>query len=910
MKMYDINFDIELPKTVYGTMGIDSAIAYVIQIMDTSTCQQIREIRGWQGYLGEGEKGYERGVAHVHTRWDGLDEAGQPASGQGRYVFRISAYPAFVPTYPSRKDHAIVPYQENYDIPSSMIDIDIWNTVIAVNEGIAAITNQHDTSLNGAVGGEYLSLSIYLPATVHIFEAPPEFFDALEADPRSSYNAHPYGWWPWLHPEPFPYLFDPYDIMQMLNIRGKLSTGAWSEVLDNLLMAPSVPKSAMTVNCACGEDAWGNPICGDFTARIRLPQNEALYRSTAEGLTWAMYYEFSLENKEGFSSDCTTGNHQKQVFGVGSPKVTDVVNKSTSTLGGIVRWDESAQIRGRHLWSLTQTGTPDDLRISICYQDALGNYQPIEQLTSDMAGELFQWWIEPFHSGAKHTFPIHEWPFNTSGGIPVNTDIVVRAVFSDTCDNSANPVDGTVSISGTNKAVLKPPVIDDIVDGITVGDEIHVDIAPGESKTLSGTYLQWYSTAPSGLSRYLIGTLSGLGSSNVLEVSGTNVELHVPATATDGTYPLVRALSDLDSYSSEIQGPPIVVTVDAKANIDSVNPDDEEWRSASLDADYDDFKITFSVDEYLQELADDPGFKIYIGNNLSCAELAADPVNNKEALIEPLSDWPGGGAGDVWFKIPYTVTPGLKTISFCSAELNPEGITKIENFRVLGYVDTTSMTKGAKQTCSGSEGTECNWTCGTDTINAQVVVPYDSDTGAPGITEYYIGGDFLFSQQTEPPLCDGIIINTTSGFDCNNILYCSGVLAVEESYVGLYHRWGEGTDTAWDYSAWTTSDDFVKDTGWVSDFFLMTSKDGLVIYYGAPLAPASDGDDADYNLAGGTFWPDQTEMSEDVTPYTMGEMLAHDQPTSGTLVQDHLTITAPGPYGTVYIEDETDLRHY
>jgi len=306
------------------------------------------------------------------------------------------------------------------------------------------------------------------------------------------------------------------------------------------------------------------------------------------------------------------------------------------------------------------------------------------------------------------------------------------------------------------------------------------------------------------------------------------------------------------------------------------------------------------VDENLQALLADPTFKVLVGANHTCS----DTTNNAVAILQTTS-LPGGDSGYVWFKIPYTVEPGLKKITFCGEALSPGPYNEIDDFRVLGYKDSAALATSAKQTCSGGVGTTCSWTCGAHTITAEVVAAYDDGTDAPGITEYSIDGDYVFWQATEPVLCNGIHIVTAAGHECRNILYCDGYLTSNDADWWVFHRWGESAPYDWDVSSTLHGSD-VHENGFESDFFMRASPDGLVVYVSLPNFPSTDGADAKFHFDGGAFWPDQTVLSHDLDRYNnydADDFYYHGDTFTASVSHDHVSVTSTGATGPVADHD-------
>jgi hypothetical protein len=457
LRLWDIAFDVELPMKSYGVEGLESAVSYVVQIMDPGTCQQVREIRGWQGLTG-GSRGFHQGPVQVRLRWDGTGDDGGFLDTSRSYLFRVIAAPGDIETFPPGW---IEPIGGNGGSPSlpGFISADVkpmpfeWLQIFQT-AGVAAIGNRHYPQLLGAnpikaAGGEKISVGVFVPSEVYVSDAPVGYFAAIDGE--GGYEKCPQGW-DCAADGPYPFVVGTWNILKLTRLMLKQNISSSEEQINGFPLTPSPFQTYEVLSNGCGTDIYGNAVCAEVTVAATVPKKTQFYvhGKTVPGPRLEAY----LVHKDGYDSHLPTGIPQTQVVPVAWPVISSVANDK-ALLGNVVRWDDAVKLLGKHLYSYIRPDLPvdvaDNFGVSLCLHDE-GEVSSIEPLILEAQNT----WL-PSLFLERFVMPTRD--FATEGFVPLVTNVAVTGVFGpEGCGSSGSQVFGSGAIMK-----LTPPIVEDVL---------------------------------------------------------------------------------------------------------------------------------------------------------------------------------------------------------------------------------------------------------------------------------------------------------------------------------------------------------------------------------------------------------------------------------------------------------------
>lgn len=946
LRLWDIAFDVDVAMPSYAVRGLSGAFSYVVQIMDAKTCEQVREIEGWQGSW-KGEQGDHLGPFQVRLRWDGTDDGGDPVPVPGDYIFRVTGTPARIDTMPAPPNGGGGEMPEmggeigpiaggGFTLPGFVtadveIHLDPSNLNPYQSAGIAEIDHLQGASILGTTGaymagGESILFGLFLPAEIwlknpenHYTPETPEVDSFLEAidvsnQPGSNYQACPDdSAWSCEDYGPYPIVNHISHKLNIVDLRGWAVDGAWEATVKDFPVADSLTQLIVVPAAFCGSDSYHNDVCADVAVAVDLPKDhEDLFRFPNEpSQDLEFYLQYSddpiTEGAGVFETIAFDDPYdpedpqdeplvQSTAIHVASPGILDVYRSGTDDTNDI-RWQDEVFLEGGHLWAYAiNQPDVDKYRVSLCVFDG-------EEVISPEGGV----WPKTEPNGYPHygnmKFEMWEHPFKLDGTetYPVDTELNVRGYFTDDCWNANfEPFPEEIYNSDDGINLVPPKLNNDesaVEGGEMVGDEVHVEveIEVGHSAKLGGSNVYRYSDLG-----YLSGILSGGTNDNVIGVLVSDAFVDIPPDYPLGEYYLDMTLTDGDLFSSDIERPEILVSIVDYAVIDDVTSEatdsKEEWRSDSDDGGH--YHLSAHIDEGANALEGDPSFKIVVGETADCD----DPGN---AVVQDVFDWPGNDYGKVFFRFPFSAEIGPdQIVTICSEHLEG-GSTSFEGFRVLGYENGT-MSQSSLMGCTQTEGAPepCSFSCGDLTIDVNTY--YNSD-GEAIEHEYMWNGSTIFTQDIcADGACDGVHSDPA----CRNFLWCD-CGSYDIDYM-LKHRYDVDGQPWWPASSNIV--DQMHVAGSMSDFHYYSNPDGNVVVLSWPTTAASDPDGAEFGLYAGQFWPDPSVTGQGLYPIEYGD----DWFPSGWSVQGNVSdellnvdVVADDPLTDPYYWiDDVDLRYY
>jgi hypothetical protein len=494
-----------------------------------------------------------------------------------------------------------------------------------------------------------------------------------------------------------------------------------------------------------------------------------------------------------------------------------------------IRWYEELEVEGEHLCSYL-LNAPNEYKVTLC-AGTEGNYEAMERNSCD---------------GDSLLHNIEAAAFTTSQGNPIPTDVDVRAAYSTASCTSDDYV-----FPQSNNLVLVPPEItgaDGDIDPVSVSVNI-TQSSELQTIVLNGSDLEYY--IQNGFLQGHLGS-PAVTYPDVIKLSENEAVIEIRGGMVIGTYTLYPSLnSEITSYS--VQSPTITINI-SRPKATLTITDESQWRETEdeweyvIDVDVDvDVDGEVDIDQLLASLT------IIVGSTNVPPDYIQKAGNNFE------------------FKIPYTFTSlGVTSIEISSSSVDLDGDVSVEDFRVLGFVDTASFA-----TVVGKSPSSSGFDCGPETLIIEWAGTY--------INVSYRGSQ-LFIIEPQGVGCDTILVDSS----CRNILACDG----EDWW--MYHRYDDipGNDDDFElvYNGGRSSTDTAFDG---TNFYLKTSGDGLVAFYGLPSPEATE-----HYIAGFTFDPMPNSGKRQ---YSDG--MTYLQKASGEVLQDQMTIKS-GSY-TVY---DSDLR--